>query len=141
MNKKTHKLDYTHDFGFTLFGITSDQKDYKLIFEINNATGWMLQREDNYKVFNKKSNSESEFSLFVYNDEESYISYKLISNNHENIRLLDELKNLDYLLLVFDESGYEDFSSLQKKLRSIEGIRAVFAIEPSSLKEKDRLVF
>ena len=139
--KKIHKLNYFPDYSFLVFGITSDEKDYKLIFDINNFTGWNLTRQENYRFFNRKTGEEAHFPLFSFTDEDSYINYKLIANKYENRSLLEELRNLDYIFLVFDESGYEDLSSLPENLKKIRSIRAVFSIDPSKLKEKDRLVF
>ena len=139
--KKIHKLNYTPDYNFAVFGITSDEKDYKLIFDINKATGWNLERRESYIFFNPKTSDEQQFPLFTYSTEDGYISYKLISNKHDNQTLLDELKNLDYLLIIIDESEYEDLTSMPERLKKIKSIRAVFLIDPAKLKDKERLIF
>ena len=139
--KKIHKLNYSHDYSFVVIGITSDEKDYKLIWDINSLTGWNLERKDNYRYYNPKTKVESEFPLYLYNDENSYISYKIIANKYDNHSLLDELRNLDYLLIVFDETGDENYSRLSVKLKKIESIRAVFLIDPLKLKNRERLLF
>ena len=141
MAKKTHKLEYLPDYNFLVLGITSDEKDYKLIWDINNALGWSLERKDNYRCYHQKNKIELEFPLFSYTDEDRYITYKLISNKHEGLALLEELKNLDYLLMIHDESGADEISDLSEKLKKINSIRAVFKIDIARLKNKERLVF
>ena len=139
--KKVHKLKYNQELDFNLFGITSDEKDYKLIWDINNVTGWNLERQDDYTCFNRKTGEEMQFPLFIYHDENNYISYKLIANQHNNSSLLEELKNLDYLFIITDESDNPDIPSLTKKLRKVQSIRAIFSIDPSKLRDRERLVF
>ena len=122
-------------------GITSDEKDYKLIWDINNSLGLSLERKENYRCYHQKTKVELEFPLFSYSDEDAYITYKLISNKHEGFSLLEELKNLDYLFMIYDESGEDVRSEISSKLKRISSIRAVFNIDISRLKNKDRLVF
>lgn len=138
--RKVHKLDYTPDFSFAVFGITSDEKDYKLIYDINLSNGWKLERRENYTCINCKSGESLQFPLFSYTDEDSYINYRLIANKYEGFSLLEELRNLDFLLIVTDESECADLSALPEKLKKIQSIRAVFTIDPSKLKEGERLV-
>ena len=139
--KKIHKLIYNQDYSFSLFGITSDEKDYKLIWDINKSLGWNLERNENYHFFNRKTGIDNQFPVFAFTDEDSYLEYKLIANKIDGFSLIEELRNLDYLLIVFDESECEDLSVIPEKLKKIDSIRAVFSIDPSKLKEKERLVF
>ena len=141
MAKKTHKLEYLPDYDFLILGITSDEKDYKLIWDINNTLGLSLERKENYRCYHQKNKTELEFPLFSYADEASYITYKLISNKHEGFSLLEELKNLDYLFMIYDETGSDVRSEISNKLKRISSIRAVFNIDIAHLKNKDRLVF
>lgn len=140
MTRKTHKLKYLPEYDFVVIGITSDERDYKLIWEINNALGWNLERQENYRWYNKSTETEFEFSLFTYTDPDSYIHYKLISNKHDGFTLLEELKNIDYLLLIYDESGMKQFTALKEKIRKINVVRAIFHIDISRYKSKERLL-
>ena len=126
MPKKIHKLEYLPDYNFIVIGITSDEMDYKLIWEINKALAWNLERKENYKFYNKITKAEYDFPLFTYTDEDSYIHYKLVSNKHNGFTLLDELKNLDYLLLVYDETGSDHLGFISEKLRETKAVRGVF---------------
>ncbi len=140
MTRKTHKLKYLPEYDFVVIGITSDERDYKLIWEINNALGWNLERQDNYRWYNKSTETEFEFSLFTFTDPDSYIHYKLISNKHDGFTLLEELKNIDYLLLIYDEPGMKQFAALSDKIRKINVVRAIFHIDISRYKSKERLL-
>ncbi len=83
---------------------------------------------------------DQEFSTFHYIDEISYIDYRIIANKSESLVLLDELKAIDYFLIINGEfhDGFKE--DLQSKLRSVPYIQAVFLIDPNTLKSKERLL-
>lgn len=140
MSKKLHKLNYQPEYNFIVIGITSDENDYRLIWEINKELGWNLERKENYRWYDKTIDKESEFSLFSYTDEDTYVLYKLISNKNEGFFLLDKLKNIDYLLLIYDEPDSDIFESISERLKKLKAIRAVFNIDLSKHKNRERLL-
>lgn len=139
--KKVHKLKYAPDYDFSIYGIISDEKDYKLIWDINNSTGWSLERKDNYRCYNRKTLNEPEFPFFIYHDTDSYSIYRLISNKYNEHFLIEELRNIDYLLIIHDESGITDSSLITENLKKINSIRAVYPLNIGRLKEKEKLLF
>jgi len=141
MTKKTHKLNYLPDYNFKILGIISDEKDYKLVWNINNNLKWDFVREENYQLYNNKSKSERQFPHFSFTNDENYTTYKLLANKHEGLPLLEELKNIDYLLIIYDESGSENIPELTEKLKKIDSIRGVFHIKPDILRNKELLDF
>jgi len=140
MAKKTHKLDYSPDYDFKVLGLISDEKDYKLIWNINNSMKWQLERKEDYQFFDQKNQQTLLFPLFSYSNECSYISYKVLVNKYESFYFIDELKHIDYLMIIIDESGTENMSQLVNKLKKTEGIRGVFQIDLSSLRNREFLI-
>ena len=137
---KKIKLEYTQKFDFLLIGISTSEREYKLIWHLNALLGIQFSKIDNHVLFHKKLMEDQEFSTFNYVDEISYIDYRIIANKSESHVLLEELKAIDYFLIVngeFDDGFTED---LQSKLRSVPYIQAVFLIDPNSLKSKERLL-
>ena len=133
-------LDYTPEYDYLLYALISFEKDYKLIWDINNSLGMDFIRTEDFSSFNRKINSEQLFSCFEYRDENSYLKYRVISNKSENGPLLDELKRIDYLVMItgdFQEDFSSDFLTILKKIKSIQN---VFSIDPQNLKSRDRLV-
>ncbi len=139
--KKVHKLDFTPDYNFTMFGIISDEKDYKLIWDINNMTGWALERVDNYLLYNRKTQNENEFPLFLYQNNDGFSIFRLISNKFNGNILLEELRNIDFLLIIHDLSGNMDLSLISSKLKKVKAIRALFPFDSARLKDREKLLF
>lgn len=82
-----------------------------------------------------------EFALYLYDDEDTFYLYHLISNKCEEGRLLEELKNIDFLMMLQGDFTEAFSSGFQKSLKNIESIHGVFRIDPASLKNREYLVF
>lgn len=133
-------LEYTQEFDYLLFAIVSFEKDYKLIWDINTNLGIDFLRMEDYSVFSRRTGKEQLFSCFNFKDENSYMNYKLLSNKSENGLLLDELKGIDYLLLISGEYPEDFVNDFMSRLNNISSIQNVFNIDPSELKSKEKLV-
>ncbi len=137
---KKIKLAYTQNYDFLLIGISSDEREHKFIWGLNQLLLVQFSKTENHRAFHKKLAEEQEFSAFSFTDEDTLIEYRIISNKSETGILMDELRNIDYFLIVngeFDESFAED---LQNKLRAAASIQAVFRIDPNTLKSRERLL-
>lgn len=133
-------LNYTPDYDFLLFALLSFEPDYKLIWDINNITGLDFSRTDDYVSYNKKLSCDQSFSSFIYFDEPSCLSYQVLSNQSNEGLLLEELKGIDYFLIVRGEYT-EDFNqNFQTQLQKVKSIQNVFILEPEKLKGKERLL-
>jgi hypothetical protein len=141
VKKKTHKLVFKPVFDFQLIGLASDEQDYRISWLINSAMGWKLSKRENLVVEFQDEEINQEFSLFTYTDEETLVQYNLVANRTEHGYLLDEIRNIDYLLQVIDETGNQDMESLVTGLKKLKEVRACFIIDPGILKSRDRLVF
>jgi hypothetical protein len=53
---------------------------------------------------------------------------------------MEELKNIDFLLIVQGKIEDANINELVSGLKSIEHIQAVFRIDPSGLKSRERLL-
>jgi len=141
VNKKKIRLTYDENFDFYILGISSFDKDYRLIWNINNSLGFQLVRTDNHVAFDKKAKTELDFPSYIYKDEDRYVRYRFIANKSDDMFLLDELRNIDYILLIQGEVDQSFVSSLRKDLSGVENVQAVFLIDPGKLKNKQRLFF
>lgn len=96
MKKRTHKLDFKPDYDFLLFGLVSDEHDYRLAWLINRTMEWDLKRTENLKIEHPGESLTQEFAHYTFADEKTHITYRLIGNRGENGYLLEELKNVDF---------------------------------------------
>jgi hypothetical protein len=132
-------LDITEDVDFSLLGISSHVKDYRLCWEINNALSIDLVKEDS--ILENKGEEEINFSVSRFLDEENHLTFELIANKSEGNVLLHELAQLDYLLKVSGPQNELDIADYRNKIQNIDHVLTVVNINPNELKSKFSLMF
>ncbi len=140
MALRRHKLEYKENFDFLLFGLSSHENDYRLVWKINQDFSLKLERGENHKLISKKTGQEIEFALYSYDDEDTFYLYYLIANRSDQGILLEELKNIDYLILIQGECTEAFANSFRNRLKKVENVQGVFKIDPASLKNRENLV-
>lgn len=137
---KKHKLNFTPEYNFVLVGISSHENDYRLSWAINTALGLELAKTENLVILSKTSTVKAAFSRFTYLDQESMTTYNLISNRSHDAYYIEELRTMDYFLIVDGENDESGRAALLKKVKSIGIVHAAFSLEPASLKSKANLI-
>ena len=80
---KKLRLENNYDDDFTLIGIVSHLKDYRLIWSINEKMHLHLVKMNDLKIFQDKKNELNTFSLYYYDEPHTFKTYYFISNNGE----------------------------------------------------------
>jgi len=111
------------------------------VWNINQTFSFNFERGNSHKLFSKKAGKELEFPLYTYDDEDTYYLYQLLSNKCEDGVLLEELKNIDYLIMIQGDFTEAFSNGFQNRLKKLECVQGVFKIDPSSLKNRENLVF
>jgi len=138
---KKHKLDIGFEANFKLFGISSHEVDYKLIWQINQAIDVEFARIDNLVVYNNKLDTDQEFSLFEAEDARKQLQFYFISNRCDNGFLIKEVSNFDYFIKITGEITQDEKKRLIKAIRSIDAVNATLKLDPNCLISRDKLVF
>jgi len=141
MTKKSHKLIVEDDFHFFLVVISSHENDYRLSWAINTHLKMALKRADNLQIHNPRIKQDQEFSLYQFTDLETVLHYNLIANRCDNGFLLEEMKNIDYVLKIMGDASKNFPEQLVNKLKKIDIITTAFEIDPSELKSRKKLLF
>lgn len=136
-NKSVHKLQSENEI--TLIGIASHENDYRISWALNNTLGFHFIKADNHLSLNKRLNETQEFSMYISSTDDNSYLYKLISNRCDNGFLLEEMRNIDYVLVVEHSDVSFDIPALISKIRSIPFISAVFLLTGISAKGLGRL--
>lgn len=134
------KLDYIPEYDFILLGLVSFEKDYRLGWEINQTLQMDFTRSADHSLKHRKTGQEQQFSCFIYEDDEAYVTYKMLSNRSESGYLLEELKNLDYLMVITGECDEDYAADFREKLLSLESVQSCFVLEPEKLKGCERVI-
>lgn len=124
------KLNEEH---YSLIGIVSTCKEYKLAWIINNILDISLAKENDEKI-NLINNELIYVSHFLYKRKKMYL--RLISNKTTKSHLITSLSNFDYLV-QFSPNLFE-FSSFDiiNKLKSNNLIQFANFVDTKLIKEK-----
>jgi hypothetical protein len=136
MVSKSRKLLVKNELPIILIGIVSSESDLKLSWGINKIINIRLARTENVSLI--VSGHKLEFPLYQYSNESENLNYFLLQNRYAHNFYFDELKNIDYLLLVRGNDSEFKSSELVLKLRSLDGINSVLVVPQSSIKKKDK---
>jgi hypothetical protein len=136
--KKITKLQLETDSAeeYVLLGIVSSEPDYKLSLNLNKKFRITLKNASPITIPVDVGN-ELFFSRFSSSQKTSSLIFNLISNRSGKDFLLKKLKNIDYILQIFDPDHETDSESLYADLRETDSVTAVFKVEQNSLKDKN----
>ncbi len=138
---KNIKLAFKPEIEFQLIGISSHENDYHLSWAINQNIGFNLARSNNLSISNKQLGEQQEFSVFSFDNEDSFLLFNLISNTGANGFLFPEMRNIDFFLQIYGESDDKFILKLITKLNKIDIINTSFVIDPKTLKVPEKLLF
>lgn len=132
--KKTLKLKIENHINFSIIGISSHENDYHLVWEINEKLGMQLMRIDNLVVHIARLAEDMEFSRYLFDDEDRYIKYYLISNRCPDGFLFPEIKNLDFILQITGDLTASGLKDIEKRIKSLNVVSAAFTLKPEKIK-------
>lgn len=138
--KKRIILNSDLEYDFHLLGLSSYEKDYRIVWEINKECNFHFYKIDDHIVYQRKSGYDQHFSAFLYNDEQRGIQYKILRNQSETGPLLEEHKNIDYILIIRGVIDEQEIGQLKSALATLSAVQAVFILLLSKIKNKDRLL-
>ncbi len=121
---------------FILIGLVTSEPDYKLSLSINRKFRISLKNTPPV-ILNDDSGNELHFSRFSDSSGSPDKAFDLICNRSGKHFLIKKLKNIDYIFHVQDPDNEDVITNLITGLKEIDGITAVFNIEPGSLKDKN----
>ncbi|SNR50887.1 IPExxxVDY family protein [Lutibacter flavus] len=148
-------LTFDLEDDYLLIGIHSTEEDYRLAFLINKHLKTKFIR---YKSNLDFKDSNAEFPLFEYRDENNFINYYLINNKHLQVvnkqykeglfggnysttsYLLPEKKKVDFFLKI-EGCTQSSILKIVEKLNNINQIITSYSIETNTLKSKNNLIF
>jgi len=134
-------LDIEYDYDFLLIGISCHEKDYRLSWSLNNSLNLELAKTDDLKLDSKKYKEPLSHSMFMFDNEDQYKQYYLISNKGPKGLLIPEQKHSDFFLLIKGTLLNDDKASILKKIKDTPGVLTIFDIDPNKLKSKENLLF
>jgi hypothetical protein len=94
------KLTSGSSYDYTTIGIACHMKDYRFAFFVNEQLGFRFKRLDDLISGDEKESRN--YSFYIYTNPEDRRNYYLVSNYHEEGRLIPTEKGADFFLIVND---------------------------------------
>ena len=123
-----HKLFIEEEQGDRFVGLVSSEADYKISLLINNKLNIKLKSNKPVSLASGEG-TEILFTRFTAASKFNDLTFDLVSNKSDNVYLTKKYPNLDYVLKINGSVLKETFSEIINKIRSIDGIIAVFILE------------
>ncbi len=140
MAKRT--LSYELDYDFSLIGIATGLRSYRVAWWINQTLEIQLARIEPLELLLPKTDILAWFARYEYIIPELESSLYLLSNIGTQGFLIPEYKTLDYFLLFDQETAALLTPDLVRTLRTIKLFQAVVTVEvDQKLRSKQHLVF
>jgi hypothetical protein len=138
MSKKILKLSYENNRDFSVAGIVSGYKDFKVCFELNHALDLNLKRFDDVSLAAGRPGSSTLHSYFAFSGKDGE-DYHVISNKDKASTgfCIPELKEIDYFVVVSGAGSTFPFEQFVNRIRKIEIISGAYVIDHTSLKSVD----
>ena len=141
MAKKILKVFGGDEFDFLLFGIVSQQREYRLCHFLNQRLSLTLQRDKkDYEIMKPKNRQTLGFALFRYEPEDK-ARFFLFANKTTGGFLIPDLKKMDYFLLIKDYQNQVNAELLLQEIKSIPLVLGAYPLEPEQLRSRENLVF
>ncbi len=139
MKTEKLKLSLESENSYVVYGIVSEDNDYKLCWAINKQLDFNLKPSENIEFKHKKdANTLLSFGVFSYSYTQNF-KFNLVVNRTETGNLIDEFKNFDYLFFI--PSEIDNLTETVSKLKQIENIRSFNLLQSNKVKALENLLF
>ena len=134
------KLNIDHSEDFFLWGVLSSYGGHKLCWEMNKALDLTLTRQDDIVLVRRPEAEDAFFNYYSFADEENFLMTELIRNKCNGEFYMRELRNFDFLLMVKGEIDFFEAESFTARLKKLDSIRSVMAIDLDKIKNHEHLI-
>lgn len=138
---KKHTIKLSFEYSFDMIGICSHHRDYRLAWNLNEALGLhLIKEEEDILVYNKKGEINSYHSKFVFYDETNKTEFILVKNKSLNQYLVPEKAVIDFFLILNNNVGI-DVDELAERMKAVSSILAVYPLNPEEIPSVEYIEF
>jgi len=130
---KKIKLSPGSSYDYTTIGIACHMRDYRFAYFINEQLGFHFRRIDD--LVSGEENSARNYSFFIYENQDDRRNYYLVSNYHEEGRLIPSEKGADFFLIVNDLLSSGNKKQIINKIQKISQVLAAYEIPAGKIKD------
>ena len=121
------------DADFILAGISCHLKDYRLVYNMNKKLGFDFKKLKDFVIY--KQEDELKYSFYYYLDPDRQKEYFFVSNHHPESKLIKELKQTDYFLVIKGEADNKNIITMIGKIGKIPGVLAAFRADHKKIRD------
>jgi len=139
-----NKLIIEYEYDFSLYGIISLSKDYRLAWLINKFIGLHLKKEEDI-IMSFLNDENLVISNYLYETEHAQL--RMLKNKSEDRKsdkmsyLIPELNKFDYLIMKNGRIGDLSDQELLREIQKIKEVQYIVALDIEKLKSKENLLF
>ena len=133
--KTRYTLDCVQEYEFSVLGINSHAKAYKLCWNINKILNLSLEKKEDQII-----NNEIGFSRYEYITEEG-VEYNILTNRSKKGYLIPDKKNINYFLILNNKLRDLEKQEIMVKLKNNKEVLFVFEIDIEKSKYTERFIF
>lgn len=139
---KKAKLHVEPTFDFELLGIVSPIRDYRMAWLVNKELNLNLIKAEDLQLefLNTEKLEISQYFLSLPYGYIQLLKNKALNLSEQSSYLIPELKNLDYFLVVQDETGQLNLGTFTERLSQNPLVQSIVKIDISKLKSKENLL-
>ncbi len=138
----THELANEFFEDTRLLGIVAKVKDYQFCWNLNSLVGMDFRINHDIEIRLQKKRQNYFFSVFEYREPTNFLCHYLYNNEDKGEYLLPELKHLDFLWLMKDDTVDEvQLQGIINSVRSISGVQMVVELTNEKIKHREHLIF
>lgn len=137
--KSVLKIDTEYDF--VLAGLICNLPDYRLCWYLNRALKLDFAKTKDITITIPELHFQQSFTRFFFEEEITMSTFWVLQNKAGGEFLLPELKQVDYILMIKGNYYKTKIRAIEDKVRSIQEIQTIIAVDTNNLKNKDRLLF
>jgi hypothetical protein len=135
---KKMKLTSGSSYDYTTIGIACHMKDYRFAFFLNEQLGFRFRRLDD--LVSGEENETRNYSFYIYTHPEERRNYCLVSNYHEDGRLIPSEKGADFFLIINDIMPLNRKKDIISKIQKVPQAIAAYEIPAGKVKNLE-LIF
>ncbi len=125
-----------------LLGIIAPIKSYQFCLLLNNLLGYHFRLNTEIDIHLRKKERNYFFSVFQYNEPNSFLQHFIYHNQFDGEYLLPEFRHIDFLwLMKGDLVEDERCNWIKQMVNGITGVQLVVELTNEQIKNKGNMVF
>lgn len=130
---KKHTLYIEEEHEFTVVGISTTLKEYKLCFHLNKNLNIDLKKIEDF-CFGKTKDNKLYFPLFYFNKVSSLPKISLVKNKIADSILFPVFRQVDYIMILHKVLTYNELNDYLQGIKSIQNVITAFPMKTENIK-------